>query len=74
MCAFGKNESACVEAAIAAGGHVRVGFENNIWRSDGSLAESNCESVRKAAELVEMHGRTVMTAAEAREFLAKTLM
>lgn len=74
MCAFGKHENACVEAAIAAGGHVRVGFENNIWRPDGSLAESNYESVRNTVELVEKFDRTAMTAAEARDFLAKTLV
>lgn len=74
MCAFGKNENACVGAAVAAGGHVRVGFENNIWRADGSLADSNCELVRNAADVVGAHGRTVMTADEARKFLAQTSM
>ncbi|MBL1437093.1 MAG: 3-keto-5-aminohexanoate cleavage protein [Rhodobacteraceae bacterium] len=38
VCAFGKAEHAVVSAAIAAGGHARVGFENNLWRRDGTLA------------------------------------
>jgi len=31
VCAFGKTEHACVTAAAALGGHVRVGFENNLY-------------------------------------------
>jgi len=38
VCAFGKQEHAVVSAAIAAGGHARVGFENNLWLKDGTLA------------------------------------
>ncbi len=38
VCAFGKAEHAVASAAIAAGGHARVGFENNLWLKDGSLA------------------------------------
>jgi len=30
VCAFGATEHACVTAAAALGGHVRVGFENNL--------------------------------------------
>ncbi len=38
VCAFGPQEHAVVQAAIKAGGHVRVGFENNLWLKDGRLA------------------------------------
>ncbi len=45
VCAFGKAEHAVVSAAIAAGGHARVGFENNLWRRDGTLAAGTHELV-----------------------------
>ena len=36
LCAFGATELRCMGAAIALGGHVRVGFENNLFNPDGS--------------------------------------
>ncbi|WEX73979.1 3-keto-5-aminohexanoate cleavage protein [Sinorhizobium numidicum] len=41
VCAFGSRETACVTAGALLGGHVRVGFENNLWLPDGSLAPDN---------------------------------
>ena len=38
-------------AAIAAGGHIRVGFEDNIYYSKGRLANSNAEFVERAARI-----------------------
>ena len=45
VCAFGRGETAALAAAIAAGGKVRVGFENSLWDADGSTAASNEERV-----------------------------
>lgn len=45
VCAFGPQESACLLAARRAGGKVRIGFENNLLRADGQLAESNAAQV-----------------------------
>ncbi|BCG97744.1 hypothetical protein MesoLj131a_66080 (plasmid) [Mesorhizobium sp. 131-2-1] len=45
VCAFGRNEVACVTAAALLGGHVRVGFENNLVLPNGSVAASNAELV-----------------------------
>jgi len=36
VCAFGATEHACVSAAASLGGHVRVGFENNLFLKNGS--------------------------------------
>ena len=44
-CAFGRFEAACATAAALMGGHVRVGFENNILLPDGSLAADNAALV-----------------------------
>jgi 3-keto-5-aminohexanoate cleavage enzyme len=45
VCAFGQTETECLQAAASRGGNVRVGFENNIHNSDGTLASSNAERV-----------------------------
>lgn len=51
VCAFGTNETACLEAAIMADGKARVGFENSLWNRDGSVARDNAERVREIAAL-----------------------
>jgi 3-keto-5-aminohexanoate cleavage enzyme len=45
VCAFGHQEQQCVLAAVDAGGHARIGFENNLYLPDGSLADSTAELV-----------------------------
>ncbi|OED46519.1 aminotransferase class-III [Rhodobacteraceae bacterium (ex Bugula neritina AB1)] len=45
VCAFGRNEHACLLAAVAAGGDVRIGFENNIETPEGGLLADNAASV-----------------------------
>jgi 3-keto-5-aminohexanoate cleavage enzyme len=51
VCAFGRNETATLAAAFAAGGKARVGFENSLWNADGSVAADNAERVREIATL-----------------------
>jgi len=46
VCAFGRQEAACLTAAASRGGHVRVGFENNLHLPDGSVAPDNATLVR----------------------------
>jgi uncharacterized protein (DUF849 family) len=67
MCAFGRQEHACAVTAAALGGHVRVGFENNLYASDGSIAADNSVLVRKAADGVRFLARPLGTAADLRE-------
>lgn len=50
LCAFGPTEAACVTAGAQRGGDVRVGFENNLWLPDGSVASNNAAIVRATAE------------------------
>ncbi|MCF6272346.1 MAG: 3-keto-5-aminohexanoate cleavage protein [Rhodobacteraceae bacterium] len=45
VCAFGRNEHAVVRAALKAGGHGRVGFENNLRLKDGRLASGTAALV-----------------------------
>lgn len=56
-------------AALALGGNLRVGFEDNVYFSRGELAESNAQFVERAADLVHTAGREVATAAQVRERL-----
>lgn len=66
MCAFGAQEHACAIAAAALGGHVRVGFENNLWLRDGSVAPDNSVLIAQVAEGARVLGRPLATAAQAR--------
>jgi uncharacterized protein (DUF849 family) len=59
-------------AAIALGGNVRAGVEDNLYLPDGSMARSNGDLVGKARQMVEDAGRKVASVAEARELLGLT--
>ena len=67
VCAFGKTEHACVTAAAALGGHVRVGFENNLYLKTGELAPDNAALVTQAAKAARSLGRKLATAADIRQ-------
>ena len=58
-----------VATAIALGGNVRVGFEDNFYVSPGVMAKSNGELVEKAARMITDQGRDVATVEECRERL-----
>jgi uncharacterized protein (DUF849 family) len=55
--------------AIALGGNVRVGMEDNIYYTKGVLAKSNAEFVERAKRLVLESGSEAATPDEAREIL-----
>lgn len=66
---IGRNEFPLAVMSIISGGHVRVGFEDNVYLSKGVLAKSNAELVEKVARLAKELGREIATPAEAREIL-----
>lgn len=45
VCAFGPSEAATLAAAHRLGADVRIGFENNIHRPDGSLLQDMTDSI-----------------------------
>jgi 3-keto-5-aminohexanoate cleavage enzyme len=55
--------------AILMGGHVRVGFEDNIYLSRGVRAKSNAELVEKIVRLAKELDREIATPEEARRIL-----
>ena len=68
---FGVGHSAMeiMYAAVALGGHIRVGMEDNVMYSKGVLADSNAQFVERAARVIREYGNEVATPAEAREIL-----
>jgi 3-keto-5-aminohexanoate cleavage enzyme len=66
---MGKNQFAMAALGIVMGGHVRVGFEDNVYLSKGVLAKSNGELVAKVVRLALELGREIATPQEAREIL-----
>lgn len=55
--------------ALARGGHVRTGFEDNIYISKGRLATSNAELVARAVDLCPQYDRHPASAEETRKLL-----
>jgi len=55
-------------AAVAMGGNVRVGLEDNIYLDRGVLA-TNAQLVTRAREIIERMGGRILTPAEARDKL-----
>lgn len=65
----GRFEFPILAQAWLAGGHVRVGLEDNIYISKGVLAESNAALVERARDIVLSLGGELASAQEARELL-----
>ena len=54
---------------VTRGGHVRVGFEDNLYLRRSVLAPSNAALVEQAVDVIRMLGDKVATAADARNIL-----
>ncbi len=65
----GRTQQPMTTLAIAAGGHVRVGMEDNIYLSRGVLATSNAEFVERVVSLGRLAGRPAATRAQARQLI-----
>ena len=66
---IGRHELPMATMALAMGGHVRVGFEDNVFYEKGRVAKSNAELVARIARLANELGRGVATPDEARRTL-----
>jgi len=66
---IGRHEFPIVAQAWLAGGHVRVGLEDNIYLERGVLAQSNAQLVSRAREIVERLGGSIASPHEARATL-----
>ena len=68
---FGVGHSAMevMYAAIALGGNIGVGMEDNVMYAKGQLADSNRQFVERAARVIREYGLEVATPDEARQIL-----
>jgi uncharacterized protein (DUF849 family) len=66
---LGRQEFPMVAQSWLLGGHVRVGFEDNLYIAAGVLARDNAELVTRARQIVESLGGAVATPGEARAML-----
>ncbi|WER49892.1 3-keto-5-aminohexanoate cleavage protein [Cupriavidus sp. WKF15] len=66
---IGRAEFPIVAQAWLAGGHVRVGLEDNIYLEKGVLAPSNAALVAKARDIVRSLGGEIASSQEARRTL-----
>jgi 3-keto-5-aminohexanoate cleavage enzyme len=69
---IGRHEFPMAAMSIVMGGHVRVGFEDNVYLQKGKLAKSNGELVAKAVRLAKELGREIATPDEARSIIGLT--
>jgi uncharacterized protein (DUF849 family) len=69
VCAAGRHQIRMCTVALAMGGNVRVGLEDNIYLERGVLARSSAEQVSKIARIASELGREPATPDEARRML-----
>jgi 3-keto-5-aminohexanoate cleavage enzyme len=65
----GKVQLSMITMGVLLGGHIRVGFEDNIYLKKGVLAKSNAQMVKMAVNLVNDLQCKVATTDEARDIL-----
>ena len=65
----GRAQREMIRIGMELGGHVRVGFEDNLYLEKGVLATSNAQFVERAVQMAAQLGRDVASPAEARQIL-----
>ena len=66
---IGKDQLPLSTMAVAMGGNIRVGMEDNIYLGPGEMAPSNAVLVERAVDIVHNLGGSVASPTEAREIL-----
>jgi 3-keto-5-aminohexanoate cleavage enzyme len=66
---IGRTQRQMITLGIEMGGHVRVGFEDNLYLERGVLATSNAQFVEQAVRIAAELGLDVATPAEAWQIL-----
>jgi 3-keto-5-aminohexanoate cleavage enzyme len=67
---IGRAHLPVAAAALAFGGHLRVGMEDNLFYARGRPVRSNAELVERVAQMAELLQRPPLSTAEARSLLA----
>lgn len=72
VCCFGPDELRAMLAAFGQGGHVRIGFENNLLLADGSMASDNAQLIAQFVSATQQSTRRPARADEVRDaFLSR---
>ncbi len=66
---IGRHQLTLGTIALAMGGNVRVGFEDNIYYRKGQLAKTNAELVARMVRIAQELDRPVATPSQTREML-----
>jgi uncharacterized protein (DUF849 family) len=66
---IGRTHLPIMAAALSAGGHLRVGMEDNVVYARGIPVEHNAQLVERAAHLAEVVQRPALSTKDARELL-----
>ncbi|MGZ6366800.1 MAG: 3-keto-5-aminohexanoate cleavage enzyme [Ktedonobacteraceae bacterium] len=66
---IGRHQLTLGTIALAMGGNVRVGFEDNIYYRKGQLAKNNAELVARIVRIAHELDRPIATPSQAREML-----
>ena len=69
VCALGRYEIPIAAVAMTMGGHVRVGFEDNVFLRYGELATSNAQLVEKVVNIARELDRPIAAPEDARRML-----
>ena len=69
VCGIGRAQLPLGLAAMAMGGHVRTGLEDNLYYRKGELAASNAQLVARLARMAGELGRPLATPAQVRRLL-----
>ena len=65
----GREQRGMITQGAEMGGHVRIGFEDNLYLEKGVLAESNAQFVERTVKMALDVGREVASPTEARQIL-----
>ncbi len=66
---MGKYQLQLSTHAIAMGGHVRVGIEDNIYFRKGELTKSNAQLIERVVRIAKEFDRPVATVEQAKDIL-----
>jgi 3-keto-5-aminohexanoate cleavage enzyme len=66
---IGKGHLPMAMMALAMGGHIRVGMEDNIYYTKGVLAKTNAQFVERIVRIAQEYGREIATPDESRRIL-----
>jgi uncharacterized protein (DUF849 family) len=69
VCGFKLNEFQAIPHAASHGGHIRVGFENNIWKKNNDLLGGHTQMIELCKKAAKQEERTTATADDVRDIL-----